>query len=138
MPSIKISFWTSNDPITGEEWPDNCIYHDEKYTAVLPARWEICGDCYGEGKTYLGWAARDQPAFSVEDFDREGEDFMEDYMAGRYDRACPSCKGSGKSLDIDEAALKGVDLKIFEAYSAYLDEDRYYQRELESERRFGC
>lgn len=61
----------------------------------LPRRWAICGECDGEGKTsaHLG-------AFSMDEL-QEDPDFCNDYFAGRYDRACPACKGSGKVKEIN-------------------------------------
>lgn len=59
----------------------------------LPARWSICSHCNGEGQSsaYLG-------AFTAEDMHDAGPEFMEDYMAGAYDRSCEHCEGSGKVL----------------------------------------
>ena len=73
--------------------------------AEFPAKWVICYDCQGTTTTYLGWASKDQPAFTQEDFAYEGQDFQEDYMEGRYDRQCPGCKGSGKVKEINETVI---------------------------------
>lgn len=66
-------------------------------TVNLPAKWEICPQCQGHGKSsaYLG-------AFTRDEMDEQGQEFMEDYMRGDYDRACEHCKGSGKVLVEDE------------------------------------
>lgn len=68
---------------------------DEEQEHDLPAIWCICSECEGEGKSsaYLG-------AFTGEEM-RDDPDFFEDYRAGRYDRRCEACKGSGKSKRID-------------------------------------
>lgn len=55
---------------------------------TIPHCWHICPACDGEGRSsaYLGVITR-------EDADDE---WMEDYMSGRFDRACGECDGSGK------------------------------------------
>lgn len=65
-------------------------YDTETTLANAPRRWVICGECDGEGTSsaYLG-------SFSRADLD-EDPDFVEDYFAGQYDRACPACRGTGK------------------------------------------
>ena len=111
----------------------------EEFEAELPTKWEICGDCRGEGKTYLGWRAKDQPAFTAEDFDREGPDFREDYFSGRYDKDCPACSGTGKVLEVDEAACKASGkYSEFVLYEQIQQSDREYERDCELERCYGA
>ena len=65
----------------------------------LPARYEICPHCMGKGTSsaYLG-------AFTRDDMDEEGPEFVESYMRGEYDRPCEDCVGSpGRVLVVDEA-----------------------------------
>tara|TARA_Y100000593_G_C4249652_1_gene306481 strand:+ start:231 stop:707 length:477 start_codon:yes stop_codon:yes gene_type:complete len=81
-------------------------YWEDEGDVEFPAQWVICYDCNGNGTTYLGWASKDQPAFTREDFDYEGPDFYQDYMSGQYDAQCPGCRGSGKIKEIDEGAIK--------------------------------
>lgn len=105
----------------------------DEVVADFPAEWEICGDCQGEGKTYLGWAAKDQPAFTAEDFAYEGPDFYEDYMSGAYDSTCPVCNGDGKVL-----ILKQGSGPLWDEYVEWVREEAHYQAICEAERRFGC
>lgn len=116
---------------------EKTFYNDKGDEEVIkfPTKWEICDDCQGNGTTYLGWASRDQPAFTREDFDREGPDFFEDYMSGAYDKECPACKGSGKVKVIDEAQCKLEDLKRLHDAER---EEAEYQAICEMERRMGC
>jgi hypothetical protein len=114
---------------------------DEEITVELPASWHVCPDCSGRGTTYLGWAAKDQPAFSAEEL-WDDPDFAEDYMSGGYDQQCPGCKGRTTVLEIDwDSCLQSSNPEIQEAAKAVLaaEED---QRELEamyaSERRMGA
>ena len=55
----------------------------------IPARWEICGTCSGEGKH-----SRALGAITEEDRDQYwSEDEFHDYMNGGYDSPCEDCKG---------------------------------------------
>lgn len=138
-------------PSCGHKWTEGDDYWDDKVEYKLPARWVICGDCDGSGKTYLGWAASEQPALTYDDFYEEGPEFMEDYFAGRYDRTCPCCHGSGKELIIDREAIVQYDEvsgketvlnpslhSILVRYEDFLEEDAYYQAERDAERRMGA
>lgn len=60
--------------------------------------WEICGYCEGWGHSsrHLGVITPSN--------DWDEEDFA-DYMAGKYDRDCTSCGGSGKVRSICEDEL---------------------------------
>lgn len=85
------------------------FYTDEGDEVVLdlPARWEICGDCEGEGKSsaYLGALTEDVRA----DWH---PDELDDYLRGRYDRACECCKGSGRVLTPDLPVCQAEDEKL--------------------------
>jgi RecJ-like exonuclease len=67
---------------------------NEPVEVQLPARWEICDRCNGEGKSsaHLGAFTGDQM--------REDPDFAEDYMNGMYDKSCHVCSGTGKVKEI--------------------------------------
>jgi len=114
--------------------------YDEEREVEFPAEWEICEDCRGKGTTYLGWAARDQPAFTAEDMAYEGPDFMEDYMTGAYDSQCPECNGSGKVKVIDSKAVESnPELnKLYKAYIESVEQDAYYDAISRAERAMGA
>lgn len=99
---------------------------DEPVTVELPAHWEICDRCDGDGKSsaHLG-------SFTREDFD-EDPDFMEDYMDGQYDITCEACKGSGKVLEIDEERCTTDEQK---AALQRMQEEAEYRRESFRERK---
>lgn len=90
------------------------LWDDEgnEQTHELPARWEICDRCHGNG-------THDHPAFSSgltqEDF-AEDDDFRADYMAGRYDVTCEECEGAGKVRVIDEERLTAAQRIICERW----------------------
>ena len=76
------------------------LFCDDGSEIELPFKWEICSVCEGRGKSsaYLG-------AYTRDDMDEAGPEFMEDYMAGNYDRACDACNGSGKVKVADRAKM---------------------------------
>ncbi len=133
MITKMIEVYFDKDPKTGEHIGD-CSQQVE-----FPAKWEICHDCRGKGTTYLGLRNSDQPAFTREDFDREGPDFFHDYMSGQYDSGCQGCGGAGKIKIIDEKACTTTTLRFFlkrhQEYLQCLAEDRVTY---EAERRMGC
>lgn len=66
----------------------------------VPAKWAICDRCEGSGgsSAWLG-------AFSAEEFAEQFDyDEQADYFAGKYDRPCEFCGGSGKVLIANVAA----------------------------------
>lgn len=106
----------------------------------IPAKWEICCECSGEGKSsaYLG-------AITQEDRDLHwSHDEFEDYMNGGYDRTCESCGGSGKVLVPDwdfmdcEIRIGSERGKIYKAYEDFLKFEAEYERECAMERMMGC
>jgi len=107
----------------------------EEEEVDLPTHLVTCGDCRGKGTTYLGWTAQEQPAFTQEDFHREGEEFTEDYFRGNYDRACQGCGGDGKVEEVNYNILTDAQK---EAYDEYMEDEAYYQAERAAERRMGC
>lgn len=112
---------------------------DEETCAVeveLPAKYEVCGGCNGEGKHVN--RAIDGHGLSREDFD-EDPDFEEGYRSGRYDVRCEECKGRTTVLAIDEAACKAQGLeKELKAYWEYRRDMRDMDLEVEAERRIGA
>ena len=106
----------------------------------IPATWEICGVCDGEGKesAYLG-------AITQDDLESSGDqDDFEHYLDGGYDRTCECCGGSGKVLTPDWKLMDyqieaGTELgKIYTAYQRHLEFEADYQRECAMERAMGC
>ena len=79
---------------------------------AVPALWQICHYCQGAGKSssHLG-------AFSRDEMDEQGPEFLEDYLAGMYDKSCDNCSGSGKVLVIDEVACRTPEQKAALKYA---------------------
>lgn len=79
----------------------------EEIEVMLPAEWEICDSCRGSGgsSAHLG-------AITSDEWHQEwDEDMRADYMAGRYDRPCGECNGTGKVLTIDHKRCTSADHK---------------------------
>ena len=106
-------------------------YWDIEYTD-LPAKWEICGNCGGDGKHVN--PAIDGHGISPEEF-AEDPDFEEAYFSGVYDVLCQECKGSGKVLGPD---FDKWDNETIEAYHKHLEEEASYRAMCEAERRMGA
>lgn len=84
----------------------------------IPAVWVICDACSGRGtsSSYLG-------AFTRDDLDEEGPEFVEEYMAGNYDRPCGECHGSGKLLEPDRERIEAGDSDEQKAALEQMDRD---------------
>lgn len=102
---------------------------------ALPARYEICPHCSGKGSTsaHLG-------AYSSDEMDEEGPEFLEDYLAGAYDRPCDDCLGSpGRVLVVDESRVITDEQKKALRYMIDLQGEMDELRAIEAaERRAGA
>lgn len=110
------------------------LYNEDGSETQLPTRWVICAACNGHGKSsaYLGAITQGdrEPGGTWEDPD----DFAR-YMAGRYDRKCEPCNGSGKVEVVDSAKLDKTTCKAWRDQCRY---DREYEAEVAAERRMGA
>ena len=131
MSTKLVSFYVEEHPITGE-------LIDDMLTVELPAHNEVCPDCRGEGTTYLGWRAKDQPAFTREDFDEEGPDFYYDYMNGEYNKMCEGCEGRRVVKEVDVLNEKHPKYLLYKAYMAHEEDEAHYRSLCDFERRMGC
>ena len=98
------------------------ILYREDDEIVMPYIWKICGHCNGDGTSsaYLG-------VFTREGMDQMDEEWKDDYFAGRFDRACECCGGSGKVKSVDRNRASPQDLKDWDAQQA--EEAAYRQTE---------
>ena len=107
-------------------------YHDDgsEEDVSLPAKFEVCGHCEGRGTSsaHLG-------AFSREEMDEQGPEFLEDYLRGAYDRPCPECQGKRVVAVLDRKACPPDLLKV---YDGHLSDEAEYQALCEAERRAGA
>lgn len=101
---------------------------------AVPAKWIICEDCNGTGgsSAYLG-------AYTSSEWHEQDAEFRDNYMAGRYDRTCECCRGTGKVLTLDDnATLTPEQSRALEG----AEEDARINAEIDAEhaaeRRMGC
>ncbi len=101
------------------------LYLADGGVRLLPFTWGICDACSGHGASsaYLG-------AFTAEEI-RDDADFAEDYFAGRFDRPCGECGGTGKVQDLDRDACTEEELALFDEQ----EEDLHRSRETERQER---
>jgi len=91
----------------------------------VPAKWVLCPDCGGEGTLPPGYVLSEEQTSDPE--------FMEDYMAGKYDRQCHICRGASKLLVPDRVFLSE---SLLEAMEIEAEAERENAAEIESERRY--
>jgi hypothetical protein len=103
---------------------------DDDTEKQLPHRWEICGNCRGEGKSsaYLG-------AYTADEMAQQGPDFREDFISGVYDRQCDPCEGSGKVAVVDTRRCPPDLLAQYREQQADVADMAAMER---AERAFGC
>lgn len=106
------------------------VENEDGEMVALPAKWEICGVCDGDGM-------KSHPAFdngiTSEEWERDwGQEERENYLKGMYDVPC-GCK-DGKVLvgDIDKMTIEQEVL-----YEEYLDNQYQAEMERKSEERYG-
>lgn len=107
---------------------------DEDVSIDLPAVWEICGVCSGNG-SYVNKSI-DGNGITHEEWVRDWDDEeRQHYFRGAYDVTCTTCNGNGKILVYD---MENIAPEIVELIETQERLDDYHDYERESERRFGC
>lgn len=109
----------------------------EERELELPAKWEICSRCDGNG-THVNPNVDGHGITSEEWANEWAEEEKEAYLEGRYDVRCNDCSGSGKRLILDEDAAKQKDPAILQLYFQQLREEAEYQQMCEMERKMGA
>ena len=117
------------------------LYNEEEDTEEevwFPIKFEVCDMCRGKGSHVN--PSVDGNGISPEEFS-EDPDFADAYFGGLYDVQCYECGGEKVVAVIDEESVKRHypekldDLKL---WHEALEEEYAYQRERESERRYGA
>lgn len=109
-------------------------YMNDEHSVTVPTKWVICTECKGEGHH-----SKDFGAFTSSDLDEwygdssERDEFVSDYMSGRYDHTCTDCNGTGKVKDIDTD-----DPFIKQEYESYMQEVAECRAIEAAERAAGC
>lgn len=110
---------------------------EENYGVKLPTRKEVCPRCRGEGN-------HTNPAIDgngITQADREDwadDDFMEGYLAGRYDVRCEECNGQNVVDVVNEDLLSAMNPEILALWKEWVLEDFNYKAEVAAERRMGA
>lgn len=107
--------------------PFICLGDDTE--VELPFKYVICSVCEGHGKSsaYLG-------AYTKSEMDEAGDEFYEDYMAGRYDKPCEHCD-DGKAKVADLSRMTKQERKL---YREQCEEEREYRAMCRAERAMGA
>lgn len=107
--------------------------------ASLPAVYEVCDHCYGEGKhVNPGIDGNGITQSEMAELEADDEDFRGNYMSGMYDVQCETCHGKRVVLEIDSEHLTEAQKELEEIYWKKLNYESDYDSEREQERRFGC
>ena len=108
---------------------------DEPTSYVLPVKMEVCPTCQGRG-THVnpsidaGGITEDSDIW--DDVDEYGEN---NYLSGRYDVTCYTCKGRNVVASIDR---KGADKKVLKIWEEMEREEGEYQATCRAERLMGA
>jgi len=105
--------------------------------ASLPAEYEVCDHCHGEGKHVN--PSIDGNGITQSEMEELGDDFRESYFRGDYDVNCETCGGKRVVLEvIDTKFLTDEQKKLEEIYWKQLQYESDYDEERNMERRMGC
>ena len=110
----------------------------EEVTFEVPAVNVVCDDCEGEG--YVLTEGMRHHAYSVEEFNEAFDDDEEDREAyftrgGKYDVACPTCKGKNVVLVPDEDHIPEDEKENFKAWQESEEKHARYEAEDRQTRR---
>lgn len=91
---------------------------EELYETQLPTKRIVCPRCEGEG-THTN-PAIDGNGLTAEDF-YEDEDFAADYMNGKYDVLCETCRGANVVVDV---LIFNIDEELRHKWFQFCDADQ--------------
>jgi len=113
----------------------------EEIEGVLPAKFEVCGRCRGNGRHVN--PSIDSHGITEEEWN--GPDWDDDsrhtYMSGGYDVTCESCDGKRVEPVIDDEAIERGSEEVKALYARYceIEEDRaQYESMCRMERMMGA
>lgn len=121
---------------------DITVYTDEgdEHSLSLPAKFEVCGTCRGEGSipnrgfspTGDGsWTESERAEFFDSDFEMASE-----YFGGvAHQQDCPECDGRNVVPVIDTEYADPDDVAL---YDAHMQAEAEYAHLVAMERRYGC
>lgn len=117
MPTVRIP-----NPAYSEEFSD-----PEPQYLELVAHYEVCPTCGGHGShsNHLG-------AFTQSDIDELGQEWLDDYARGYFDKTCETCQGN-RVVPTVTRELNSPELLAI--YDKWEQDEWEYRRESEMERR---
>lgn len=113
---------------------ETCNDEGEEITLHLPARYEVCGRCRGNG-IHVNPAIDGNGITQADREDWADDDFMDDYRAGVYDVRCEECGGNRVVPVVDEERADPKDLALYRQHNREMAELR---AEEAAERRMGA
>lgn len=116
-------------PFRWTDWNGNDLHRE------LPAKWKLCASCDGCGTDRGANVECDGGGFTSSEWAEQDDDFREDYLAGRYDRPCPTCSGQRVILVPDRRNIPTAILALYDTAQA---EERSYRQMCDMERRMGA
>jgi RecJ-like exonuclease len=111
------------------------VYTENDEAVELPCKWEICCGCEGHGTDRGASVECDGGGFTSAEWAEQDEDFRADYLAGRYDRPCAACDGTGKVQVVDEDRCKP---ELLAAYRQQMADDAEIDAIHAAEQRMGA
>ena len=108
------------------------IYNDgEECVIEVPARWEICRTCDGEG-TMVN-PAIDGNGITASEWAEWEEEERHMYCSGGYDIRCNECDGSGKRLVVNHEQFNSQQPKEYALWAESEREEADYRSICDSE-----
>lgn len=120
---MKVS-WINNQPVMVDK------------DGPFPSKVIVCPSCEGRGTTLIpGMRGH---AYTHDQLDELGEDFIDEMMSGVYDTVCNECQGKRITATPIVSDLSEQDLARLEAHYEDLYTLHQMRLEVEAERRMGA
>lgn len=104
------------------------LFCDDGSERELPFVWEICSHCEGGGTDRGASVECDGGGITASEAAELGDDFMEDYRRGFYDKPCGECEGTGKVQVVDFKKLSKPDQQAWNQQVRDERDDRAVER----------
>jgi predicted Fe-S protein YdhL (DUF1289 family) len=104
------------------------LYHGDDTTTELPSKWAICPTCEGCGTDRGASVECDGGGITASEAAELGDDFMDDYRGGFYDKPCQPCGGTGKVEIVDWAKMTRAQRRAWNEQVRGDREDRAIER----------
>tara|TARA_R110002051_G_scaffold9652_2_gene37434 strand:- start:6845 stop:7207 length:363 start_codon:yes stop_codon:yes gene_type:complete len=103
---------------------------------IFPSKVVVCPSCDGSGSTLIpGMRGH---AYTSDQLDELGDEFVEAMMGGDYDTVCEECQGLRVSATPIISGLSDKDYERLTQAFNELDQEYAMRREQEAERRAGA